>query len=144
MMRSLVCAALAAALGCGGGKPSGGTAPTTGAANAGGGEASAGGGEMIPPDTIDEINRDLARKNPVVSRCLATAVESRELPKNSSGKITLEIVITSGKAETVKIVRATLESKMLNDCVIRRVQEIEFPQLPRPFETSYTYGFEAM
>ena len=48
------------------------------------------------------------------------------------------------KAESVKVVRATLESKTLSDCVIHHVQEIQFPQLPKPYETSYTYGFEAM
>jgi HK97 family phage major capsid protein len=138
---ALAIAALLA--GCGGSKRGGDTAPTAAAASEGGsGEAA--GGVMIPPEMIDEINRDLARKNPVVSRCLAAAVESRELPKNSSGKITLEIVITGNKATSVKIVRATLASKMLDDCVVRHVQEIEFPQLPGPFETSYTYGFEAM
>jgi len=50
----------------------------------------------------------------------------------------------SGAADTVKIVRASLESKILDDCIIGHIKEIAFPQLPRPFETSYTYGFEAM
>jgi hypothetical protein len=81
----------------------------------------------------------------VMSRCLAMAVDNKELPRNAAGKVTVEIVIApSGAAESVKIVRATLESKMLSDCVISRVKEIPFPQLPRSFETSFTYGFEAM
>jgi hypothetical protein len=80
-----------------------------------------------------------------VSRCLAIEVDAKELPRNSAGKITLEIVISpSGRADAVKVVRTTLESKMLSDCVIHHVQEIQFPQLPKPYETSYTYGFEAM
>ncbi|HEY6173586.1 MAG TPA: AgmX/PglI C-terminal domain-containing protein [Kofleriaceae bacterium] len=100
---------------------------------------------MVPPEKIDEINRSLERKRPVMSRCLAIAVDNKELPRNAAGKVTVEIVISpSGTADSVKIVRATLESKMLSDCVISRVKEIPFPQLPRSFETSFTYGFEAM
>ena len=129
------------ALGCGGKH-----ADTT---PAGGGteraEAPASSGDMVPPEKIDEINRSLQRKRPVMSRCLAIAVDNKELPRNAAGKVTVEIVIApSGTAESVKIVRATLESKMLSDCVVSRVKEIPFPQLPRSFETSFTYGFEAM
>jgi hypothetical protein len=102
-------------------------------------------GDMVPPDKMDEINHMLARKEPTMSRCLAIAVDNKELPKSSAGKITLEIVIsTSGKADSVKVVRATLESKSLAECVIGHIKEIQFPELPKPYETSYTYGFEAM
>ncbi len=100
---------------------------------------------MVPPEKMDEIRKDLDRKQVVVSRCLAEAVDNKELPKNSKGKVTLEIVIApGGKAQSVKVVNATLESKSLNDCVIGHVKEIEFPQLPQSYETSYTYAFEAV
>lgn len=135
-------------VGCGGGQ----RADTTPAAGGGGGEAQVsqggdpgGGGDAVPPDKIDEINRQLSRKRAVMSRCLAVAVDNKELPKNARGKVTVEIVISpSGTADTVKIVRASVESKMLDDCIIGHIKEIGFPQLPRSFETSYTYGFEAM
>jgi hypothetical protein len=130
--------------GCGGGQRSDATPPSSG----GGGEQASerpSGGAMIPPEAMDEINRSLERKRRIVSHCLAQAVDNKELPKNSAGKVTLEIVISpAGKAETVKVIRATLDSQSLNDCVIARVKEIQFPELPRPYETSYTYGFEAM
>jgi len=129
--------------GCGGGKHADTTPP--GGGTAGGEQAERQGGEQVPPEKMDEINRSLERKRPVMSRCLGIAVDNKELPKNSSGKVTLEIVISpNGKAEDVKIVRATLESKTLNECLINRVKEISFPELPKPYETSYTYGFEAM
>jgi hypothetical protein len=119
-------------------------ADTTPSGGATGGGETARGDDQVPPEKMDEINRDLDRKRPIMSRCLAIAVDNKELPKNSAGKITLEIVIAGGKAETVKVVRSTLASDALKDCVIRHVQEIAFPDLPKPYETSYTYGFEAM
>jgi hypothetical protein len=100
--------------------------------------------EMVPPEKMDEINRNLARKRQVMSRCLSLAIDNKELPRNSKGKVTVELVIApNGKADDVKIVRASVESAMLNDCVIARIKEIQFPELPRPYVTSYTYGFEA-
>jgi hypothetical protein len=50
----------------------------------------------------------------------------------------------NGKAGDIKVVKATIESQMLTDCVIGKVREIIFPEVPKPFPTSYTYGFEAM
>jgi hypothetical protein len=137
---------LGSGLGCGGGPhadttPPGGGGEAQVAAVGHGGDS----GDAVPPDQIDEINRQLGRKRAVMSRCLSTAVDNKELPKNARGKVTVEIVISpSGTADSVKIVRANLESKMLDDCIIGHIKEIAFPQLPRSFETSYTYGFEAM
>jgi hypothetical protein len=141
--RCALASALIAAIAACGGASKAETTPGDGVASAGDGAAKP--GEMVSPETMDEINRSLARKRTVVSRCLAIAVDAKELPRNSAGKITLEIIISpSGKAETVHVVRTTLESKMLSDCVIRHIQDIQFPELTKPYETSYTYGFEAM
>ena len=134
-------------VGCGGGQRADTTPPvgSGGEPSAGAAGQSGDAGDAVPPDKIDEINRQLSRKREVMSRCLSSAVDNKELPKNARGKVTVEIVISpSGTADSVKIVRASLESKILDDCIIGHIKEIAFPQLPRPFETSYTYGFEAM
>ena len=142
--RALGALAMALVAGCGG-KHGGDTTPAAGAASAGEPAARPGDGDIVSPDKMDEINRSLERKRQIMSHCLAIAVDNKELPKNSAGKVTLEIVIgPDGKASSVKVVRATLESKTLTDCVIGHVKEIQFPELAKPYETSYTYGFEAM
>jgi len=99
---------------------------------------------MVSAETMDEITRIFKRKGNAVSHCLATVIDNKELPKNSRGKITLEVTIAaSGKPESVKILKATLESKSLQDCVMDRVKEIQFPTLPSAYPTTYTYAFEA-
>jgi hypothetical protein len=131
-----------AALGCGGGQRAD-PAPAGGAQESP--AQTSGGDATVPPDKIDEITHMLERKRSAMSRCLSMAVDNKELPRNAQGKVTLEIVISpAGTADQVKIVRATVQSKMLEDCVIGHVKEIAFPQIPVPFETSFTYGFEAM
>lgn len=100
---------------------------------------------IVAADTMDEIQRLFDRKRGAVSRCLSAAVDSKELPKNSHGKVTLGVVIgTSGSASDIKVIHATLESQSLTSCVIEKVKEIQFPEVPKPYETSYTYAFEAM
>src|SRR4051812_9103635 len=92
--------------GDGGGGSSGRAAGAAGggARAGGGGGGSGGGGEVVPPEKTDEINRQLSRKRAMMSRCLAIAVDNKELPKNSHGKVTVEIVISpSGTADSVKI-----------------------------------------
>jgi hypothetical protein len=124
---------------CGGGDKPAATTPVAA------GPAATEAADFVAPEKMDEINRSLERKRPIMSHCLAIAVDNKELPKSSAGRVTLEIVIApSGKASTVKIVKASLESKTLADCIVKHVEEIQFPELPKPYETSYTYGFEAM
>jgi hypothetical protein len=59
--------------------------------------------------------------------------------------MTLGIKISpAGKATTVDVISSTLESKALEDCVTGKVREIGFPQLPKVYETTYAYAFEAI
>lgn len=133
-------------IGCGGGKKQSddSTGPTIDP-NATSGDTTDRSGSMIPPEKMDEINRLLDRKRPTVSRCLTMIVDNGGLPKGSRGKMSLDITVaTGGKASSVKVIKSSLESKPLEDCVIGKVNEIEFPQIPSPYQTTYSYAFEAI
>ena len=124
----------------GGGKSSGDTTPTTSEAT-----PSDSGGTVVTNETMDDIRRALDRKRNVVARCLTPAIDAGELPKNARGRMTLELVITpGGKATDIKVIKTSIDSKLVADCVIERVGEIEFPSVAEPLPWSYTYGFEAM
>jgi hypothetical protein len=100
---------------------------------------------MVPPEKMDEINRLLDRKRPTVSRCLTMVVDNKELPKGARGKMTLGITISpAGSASDVKVISDSLDSKPLQECVIGKVKEIQFPDLPKSYETTYAYAFEAI
>ncbi len=147
MRKTLFVLALATLCACGGKK--GNTTPDEGSTtidpNATSGDTTDHSANMIPPEKMDEITRLLDRKRPTVSRCLTMVVDNQELPKNSRGKMTLGITISpAGKATSVKVIKTSLENKSLADCVIGKVQEIDFPQLPKSYETTYAYAFEAI
>jgi len=100
-------------------------------------------GEQVDPVKMDEVNTLLDRKRMIVSRCLSTAVEAGNAPKNARGKITLEIKISAtGQATSVEVIKSSIESKEVQGCVKRKVEEISFPQMQKPYETSYTYAME--
>jgi hypothetical protein len=148
MRAALFAVGITVVVACGGGKK---TEDTTGSGvtpidpNMTTGDRTDRSGSMIPPEKMDEIMRLLDRKRPTVSRCLTMVVDNQELPKNSRGKMTLGITIgTAGKASSVKVIKSSLESKALEDCVIGKVNEIQFPDLPSQFETTYAYAFEAI
>lgn len=101
-------------------------------------------GSMVPPEKMEEVQNALLRKNAIVSRCLAQAVDAGEAPKGTHGKITLEIKIApSGQATSVEVVKTSIESKEVQGCVKKKVAEVAFPTLPKEYETSYTYAMEA-
>jgi hypothetical protein len=99
---------------------------------------------VVSPDTMDQIKRMFERKAPAVSRCLSMVVDNKELPKNSRGRITLEVTITpSGAPGQIRVVKASLDNQALTDCILDKVREIRFPEVPHAFPSTYTYGFEA-
>jgi hypothetical protein len=99
--------------------------------------------EQVDPVKMDEVNTLLDRKRMIVSRCLSQAVEAGNAPKNARGKVTLEIKIGGdGKTTSVEVIKSSIESKEVQGCVKRKVEEITFPQMNKPFETSYTYVME--
>ena len=101
-------------------------------------------GNMIAPEKIDEVQNDLKRKEMIISRCLADAVEAGEAKHNTHGKVTVELTVsTEGKAQNVKVVKSDIQTQSVLDCTKKHVESIEFPQLKKNFETSFTFAMEA-
>jgi hypothetical protein len=99
---------------------------------------------MVPAEKMDEVTQALSRKQMIISRCLSTAVEAGEVPKSTRGKVTLEISIApSGQATKVDVIKSSIPASSVQGCVKRKVEEIAFPELPKQYETSYTYAMEA-
>src|SRR3569623_3721691 len=55
-----------------------------------------GGGDIIPPEKMDEVQTDLGRRQMIVSRCLANAMEAGEVKRGAHGHVTCEIRIGPG------------------------------------------------
>jgi hypothetical protein len=142
-MKTMLTIAIALAA-CGGHKQQ----PTTPPPDPGNGTATpppeTSGDNMVSPEQIDEIQHDFGRKQQVISRCLAMAMDNKDVKRGTHGKIALEVVIEpSGSASSIKVIKTDIDVKSVVDCTIKHVQEIEFPHLPQRYETSFTYAMEA-
>jgi hypothetical protein len=145
MIKNLMLCALVMTVACGGKKQGdtteggGGTIDTTAH-----GDQTDRSGNMIPPEKMDEVTQDLKRKNMIISRCLANATEAGNVKKGTHGKIAFAIKIgTDGHATEVTVVKTSIDSQDVIGCAKKHVEEITFPNLPKPYETSYTYAMEA-
>jgi hypothetical protein len=136
---------VAGAVACGGGKPKADPEYADDGGGGGGDDSDQGSTDMVEPEKMDEIRVRLDRKRGQAARCLSDAVLAGQAPRNARGKITLEFVISpSGKAQDIKVAKASLTVPEVHECVIDKVRDIGFPQLPRPLEWSYTFAFESM
>ena len=70
-------------------------------------------------------------------------METLKVPFDEAVRLVMDGTITHGPS-CVLILKASLDSKPLHDCVVERVKEIQFPQVPASYPTTYTYAFEAM
>lgn len=144
MMKNLVLLVVLAAAACGSKNKNGAEEGGGGSIdpNATTGDPTDRSGEQVDPRSMDEVNQLLDRKRMIVSRCLSQAVEAGNAPKNARGKITLAIVIENTKATSVEVIKSSIESKEVQGCAKRKVEEMTFPQMSKRYETSYTFAME--
>ncbi|HEY3804624.1 MAG TPA: hypothetical protein VGL61_18540 [Kofleriaceae bacterium] len=101
-------------------------------------------GNMLSPDKMDEVNNDLKRKEMIISRCLADAMEAGEVPRGTHGHIRFEIKIgTDGHATDVHVDKTDIQANSVIECAKKHITDIEFPTLAHAYETSYLYAMEA-
>jgi hypothetical protein len=99
---------------------------------------------MIPPEKMDEVTQALKRKQMIISRCLATAMENKDVPRGTHGRVTFEIVVdTSGKVSSVKVDKSDIQAQSVIECAKKHVEEISVSALPHQYETSFTFAMEA-
>ncbi len=143
MMKSLLCAVVLMAA-CGGKSKSSDTTPTSGDDTSEHTSAVDESGSMIPPEKMDEVQHALQRKQDIISRCLADAMENKEVPRGTHGKITFEIIMdTSGKPSSVKVDKTDIQAQSVIECAKKHIMDVQVSGLPKQYETSYTYAMEA-
>jgi len=107
-------------------------------------EEGGGGGDMVPLETLDEINQTLDRKGAQASRCLTDAIDSGDATKETHGKITVEFVVTpGGRAKDVSVAQASIDVPRIQECIVAIVEKASFPDVPNDVGSSYTFVLEA-
>ena len=96
----------------------------------------------ISPDKQAEIQLLLQQRDPSTLKCYSDVLNEKH---DRSFKGTVAVLITlepDGKASDVQIVNSTLNNKEVNDCLIEKLKEFEYPTLEHGGSMQYVYQFQ--
>lgn len=99
----------------------------------------------IPPDKQAEIQLFLQQRNPSTLKCYSDVLnekKTREFKGNVIVVLTLEPSGSFSKASDVKILGGSMTDKEVTDCLVEKLKDFEFPELPSQGSMQYTYRFE--
>ena len=96
----------------------------------------------ISPDKQAEIQLLLQQRNPSTLKCYNDVLADKH-DRAFKGHVAVLIALEpSGKASDVSIVNSSLNSKEVDDCLIAKIKEFEFPEIEHPGSMQYVYHFE--
>jgi hypothetical protein len=96
----------------------------------------------IPPDKQADIQLMLQQRDPSTLKCYQDVLNEKH---DRAFKGTVIVVITiepSGKASDAKVTGGTLNNKEVNDCLVEKLKDFEYPQVPNQGSMQYVYKFE--
>ena len=85
----------------------------------------------IPPDKQADITLMLQQREPSTLKCYQDVLDEKH---DRAFKGTVMVVLTvepSGKASDVKVTGGTLNNKEVGDCLIEKLKDFEYPQIPK-------------
>jgi hypothetical protein len=96
----------------------------------------------IPPDKEQDIQLMLQQREPSTLKCYEDVLNDKH---DRAFKGTVMVMLTiepSGKASNVRIAGGTLNNKEVTDCLVEKLKDFEYPQIPNQGTMQYVYKFE--
>jgi len=96
----------------------------------------------IPPDKQSEITLLLEQRDPSTLKCYQDVLNEKH---DRAFKGTVLVVLTiepSGKASSVQVTGGTLNNKEVSNCLVEKLKDFDYPQVPSQGSMQYTYKFE--
>jgi len=96
----------------------------------------------IPPDKQAEIQLLLQQRNPSTLKCYSDVLNEKHTRDFKGTVIVVVTLEPNGKASEVQIIGGTMTDKEVTSCLIEKLKEFDFPELPSKGSMQYTYRFE--
>ena len=96
----------------------------------------------ISPDKEAEVQLLLQQRDPSTLRCYQDVLDEKH---DRAFKGTVIVILTlapGGKAADVKIIGGTLNNKDVSDCLIGKLKDFDYPEVPQQGSMQYVYRFE--
>ena len=96
----------------------------------------------IPPDKEAEVQLLLQQRSPSTLKCYSDVLTEKH-DRAFKGSVAVVVALEpNGQASDVKIINTTLNDKEVEDCLVSKIKEFEFPQLEHRGSVQYVYHFE--
>jgi hypothetical protein len=98
----------------------------------------------ISPDKESEVQLLLQQRDPSTLRCYQDVLDEKHDRAFKGTVIVLLSLTPSGESSkaTAKVIGGTLNNKEVNDCLIEKLQEFDYPQIAQSGNMQYVYRFE--
>jgi hypothetical protein len=96
----------------------------------------------IPPDKQAEVQLLLQQRDPSTLKCYEDVLNDKH---DRAFKGTVMVVLTlepGGKASDVQVIGGTLNNKEVSDCLVEKLKEFDYPQIPNQGSMQYVYQFQ--
>ena len=96
----------------------------------------------IPPDKQADIQLVLQQREPSVRKCYNDILNDGSHDRAFKGTVLVLLTLQpSGKA-SAKVIGGSLNNNDVNSCLVEKLADFEYPQIPNEGTMQYTYKFE--
>jgi hypothetical protein len=101
----------------------------------------------IPPDKQSDIQLMLQQREPSVRKCYNDVLNDGGHDRSFKGNVVLLISLSPGGKENarvtgVKVINDSLKNDEVSSCVVEKLKEFEYPDVPNAGTMQYSYKFE--
>jgi hypothetical protein len=100
----------------------------------------------IPPDKEADIQLLLQQRDPSTLKCYEDVLNDKH-DRAFKGTVLVLLSLAPGagdssKVKSVKVIGGTLNNDEVNSCLVEKLTDFEYPQIPNAGTMQYTYKFE--
>jgi hypothetical protein len=96
----------------------------------------------IPPDKQTEIQLVLQQRDSSTLKCYQDVLNEKH-DRNFKGSVFVVLtLVPSGQVEDVRVVGGSLNNPEVGQCLVEKIKEFEFPQVPNRGSMQYEYRFQ--
>ncbi len=94
----------------------------------------------LSPEKQSEIQLLLQQREPTARKCYQEELNVRQ-DRSFQGSVEVLITLKPQKAPAVRVLKSTLNSPAVEQCLVRKLQEFDFPAVDHVGEVPHTYMF---
>jgi len=95
----------------------------------------------ISPDKEAEVQLLLQQRDPSTLRCYQDVLDEKH-DRAFKGTVIVLLELTPAGKASAKVTGGTLNNKEVSDCLVEKLNDFEYPQVPQTGTMQYVYRFE--